>query len=359
MSREPRGAVGAAGLLVGGAGEQHVAAEAGDRVAGRVQAGGPGAAGEQDDDHRLHRDHALHVHGAAAPDVAVGDVGANGPWVQPSPAFAGTTSRCERRSSGSPPVPSPRRRTVDGAAPGDGLDDLGVQALGAQDRGDEARRVRLRARRVRRVDRRDADQVPEELHQLVVGGVPRGGVEGFRGQGSASAGHALEVGGHGPIMPHGGACRVPAIVVIRYHADMSPARSLAAPAASPDRKLPRPPGPAWRRHPAAQPSSNSGWIASESVATGRQREAEQDSRLPGLEVVGGEPAAGDERGDSGHAAGADARRLADDDARGGGPLERLDLAGRRVAGARCRRSRSRWRRRPPRHRPARRPHPGR
>ncbi len=71
---QPLDALRAACLLVGGAREQDVAAEAGDRVAGRVEAGGTGAPREQRHDHELHRDHRLHVHGAATPDVAVGDL---------------------------------------------------------------------------------------------------------------------------------------------------------------------------------------------------------------------------------------------------------------------------------------------
>ena len=52
MGREPVDAVDAAGLLVRRGGEQHVAPEAGDGVAGRIQAGGAGSAGEQPHDRR-------------------------------------------------------------------------------------------------------------------------------------------------------------------------------------------------------------------------------------------------------------------------------------------------------------------
>ena len=48
----------------------------GDRVSGRVAAGGAGGAGEAAHDLDLHRDHGLHVQRAAAPDVAVGQVAA-------------------------------------------------------------------------------------------------------------------------------------------------------------------------------------------------------------------------------------------------------------------------------------------
>ena len=65
-----------------------------------------------------------------------------------------------------------------------------------------------------------------------------------------------------------------------------------------------------------------------------EREAEQDPGLPRLEVVRGDPAARGQRRDPRHASGPHAGRLAHDDARGRGPLERLDLARGRVAGAR-------------------------
>ena len=62
-------------LLVGGRGEQDVAAEAGDRVARRIEAGGARLGREQAHDPELHRDHGLHVDRAAAVDVAVVEVG--------------------------------------------------------------------------------------------------------------------------------------------------------------------------------------------------------------------------------------------------------------------------------------------
>ena len=64
----------AARLLVGRAGEQDVAPQARDRVAGRVETGRPRLGGEQPDDTELHRDHRLHVDRAATVDVAVVDV---------------------------------------------------------------------------------------------------------------------------------------------------------------------------------------------------------------------------------------------------------------------------------------------
>ena len=75
MLDQPLHPDGAARLLVGGAGEQDVAAQARDRVAGGVEAGRARLAGEQPNHRQLHRDHRLHVDRAAPVDVAVGDVG--------------------------------------------------------------------------------------------------------------------------------------------------------------------------------------------------------------------------------------------------------------------------------------------
>ena len=66
MHGEPARAVGRARLLVRGAREQHVAAEAGDRVAGRIATGCPRLGGEPLHDAELERDHALHVDRPAA-----------------------------------------------------------------------------------------------------------------------------------------------------------------------------------------------------------------------------------------------------------------------------------------------------
>ncbi len=74
MLRHPLGTGQAAGLLVGGAGEQDVASETGDRVAGRVETGRPRLRGEQPHDPELHGDHRLHVDGAAPVDVAVDEL---------------------------------------------------------------------------------------------------------------------------------------------------------------------------------------------------------------------------------------------------------------------------------------------
>ena len=170
--REPARPLAAPGLLVGGAGVEDVAAQAGDGVAGGVEAGGTRPAREQDDDQRLERHHLLHVHGAPTPDVAVGDVG--GERVV-RPAVGGVRRDDVEVAQQQQRVPAGAvAAEADGhvAAARGRLDDLRVQALGTQDAGDEVGGVQLRAGRVGRVDRRDADQVPQERDQLEVGGLP-------------------------------------------------------------------------------------------------------------------------------------------------------------------------------------------
>ena len=71
---DPHGAGERAGLLVGRAREEDVAPEAGDRVRCRIATGSTGLRDEPCEHAHLERDHALHVDGAAAVDIAVGDV---------------------------------------------------------------------------------------------------------------------------------------------------------------------------------------------------------------------------------------------------------------------------------------------
>ncbi len=71
---DPGDALVAARLLVGGAGEDDVAPQAGDGIARGIEAGRDRVAGEPEHDLQLHGRHALHVHGTAAVDVAVGDL---------------------------------------------------------------------------------------------------------------------------------------------------------------------------------------------------------------------------------------------------------------------------------------------
>ena len=74
MLGDPAGAIERSRLLVGGAGEQHVAPEARDGTRRRVDAGLTGFLDEALEHAELERDHPLHVDGSAAVDVPVGDV---------------------------------------------------------------------------------------------------------------------------------------------------------------------------------------------------------------------------------------------------------------------------------------------
>ena len=76
---EPAGTIEAPGLLVRGHGQQDVAAQAGDRLRGRIAAGCSGLPGQQAEDLDLHRHEILHVDGAAPVDVPVDDGSAE--WI--------------------------------------------------------------------------------------------------------------------------------------------------------------------------------------------------------------------------------------------------------------------------------------
>jgi hypothetical protein len=71
---QPVGALPAAGLLIRRRAEDDVAAQAGDRIRGRIAAGRTRRAGEAAHDLDFHRHHRLHIDRAAAPDVAVGQI---------------------------------------------------------------------------------------------------------------------------------------------------------------------------------------------------------------------------------------------------------------------------------------------
>ena len=134
---------------------------------------GPRLGGEQPDDPELHRDHRLHVDRAAAVDVAVGDVGRErivAPALGRGRDDVEVRQQQERVAAGAVAA----QPGVDGAASGDRLDDLGLEAGRGQDRGDPARRDELAVGRVgrRRVDRRDPDEVAQGLDELVDGPGP-------------------------------------------------------------------------------------------------------------------------------------------------------------------------------------------
>ncbi len=100
-------------LFVGGRGEEHVTGQAGDRVGGGIPAGRLRLPGQHPHDREFHGDHALHVHRPAAPDVAIGDVAAEGivgPETLGAPAprrgaTGGAAARrlCRRLEVGRPP----------------------------------------------------------------------------------------------------------------------------------------------------------------------------------------------------------------------------------------------------------------
>ena len=138
-----------------------------------IAAGSPGLVGQESHDADLHRDHGLHVDRAAPPEVAIGDVG--GEWLVGPPVgrcrdHVEMAEQQERSAAG----PVAAKADVDGAAAGVRLEDLRGQAGSGQAVRDVARRAELavRRRRVDRVDRRDADEVPEGLDQRLVRGVP-------------------------------------------------------------------------------------------------------------------------------------------------------------------------------------------
>ena len=106
--------------------EEHVAAEAGDRVAGRVAPGRARLGGEEPDHAELERDHVLHVDRATSVDVAVGDPPVER-VVRPSVEWRRhhvEVRQQEERFAARPVTPQPG---VHGAAARDRLDDLGAQ----------------------------------------------------------------------------------------------------------------------------------------------------------------------------------------------------------------------------------------
>ena len=117
----------AAGLLVGRAREQHVAAQAGDRVTGRVEAGRARLGRQQPDDAELHRDHRLHVDRAAAVDVAVGQVRRER-VVAPALGRRGHDIEMGQQEQRLAARPVAAQAGVDGAASGLRFDDLGLEA---------------------------------------------------------------------------------------------------------------------------------------------------------------------------------------------------------------------------------------
>ncbi len=155
-------------LLVGRAREEDIAAEPGDRVAGRIEAGRPRLGGQLAHDAELHRDHRLHVDRAAPVDVAVADVG--GERIV-RPAFGGSRHDVEVRqeeqwiAAGAIAAQADVHR----AATRVRFDDLGLEAGLGQPGRDEACDAQLPVRGVgwRRIDRWDPDELAERLHETL------------------------------------------------------------------------------------------------------------------------------------------------------------------------------------------------
>ena len=167
MLDDPARAVVAAGLLVRGGREEHVAAEAGDRVAGRVAPRRARLRGEEPDHAELERDHVLHVDRAASVDVAVGDLPVERvvcPLVEWRRHHVEVRQQ-EERFAARAVAPE---ANVHGAATGDRLHDFGAQTNVIEGARDVPRRPKLTvARRRWRVHRWDPDQVAERLDELV------------------------------------------------------------------------------------------------------------------------------------------------------------------------------------------------
>jgi hypothetical protein len=170
------------GLLVRGAGEQDVAGEAGNGIHCRVTSGRPCLLREHRDHRELHGRGALHVDGAAAPDVAVRDVGVER-GVRPAFRWSGdhieVGQQQERVATGAIAAQPGGHR----AAARERLDDLRPKAGILEHAGDEAGGAQLAVAsgRVGRVDRRNADQLAQDVDEVDVRRVPARLVDGGRG----------------------------------------------------------------------------------------------------------------------------------------------------------------------------------
>ena len=162
-----------ASLFVGRAGEQDVATQARDRVAGGVAADRPGFAGQQPDDPEFHRHHRLHVHGAAAIDVAIGEVGGER-VVAPALRWRGDDVEVREEEQRVAAAAIAVEADVDRAAPRLGFDHLRLEARRHEHRLDASRRHQLSVGRIRRrwVDRPDPDELADGLDKLLRGDGP-------------------------------------------------------------------------------------------------------------------------------------------------------------------------------------------
>ena len=194
---EPLRAGDPARFLVGGRGEEDVAAQARDRVVRGIEAGGTCLGREHPDDSQLHRDHGLHVDRAATVDVAVDEVGRER-IVAPAVGRRGHDVEMREQEQRIAARAVAAQPGVDGAPAGDRFDDLGLEAGRLEQRREVARHPRLAVEGIggRRIDRRDPDHRPEGLDELVDGLCPgrlgnlprrRHGAEGHGALPNASA----------------------------------------------------------------------------------------------------------------------------------------------------------------------------
>ena len=160
----------AARLLVGGAGEDDVSPEARHGLARGIAAGGAGLLGQPEHDLQLHGHHGLHVHGAPAVDVAVGDLGPEG-VARPALGWRGHDVEVAEQEQWSTARPVGAKARDDVAATREGLQHAWLEAGRGQDVGQVARGEDLVAGRV---DGGQADERPEVSDELVEGalGVP-------------------------------------------------------------------------------------------------------------------------------------------------------------------------------------------
>ena len=173
---DPAHPVPAAGLLVGRRREQDVAAQARNRVRGRVAPRRASLRGEEPDDPELHGDEVLHVHGSTAVHVAVRHVRPER-VVRPLARRrhdVEVAAKEQRAAARSVAVQPGDHR----AAGGERLDDRRRHAGVVEDRADMAGGKDLVARRV---DRPQADEVAQVGDQPLVGPLPRRRLEARRG----------------------------------------------------------------------------------------------------------------------------------------------------------------------------------
>ncbi len=168
LEGEPARAREAAGLLVGGRGEQDVALEARNRVCRGIPTRGPRVLRQPEHDFELHRHEVLHVDGATAIDVAVRDVGRErivGPPIRRGRDDVEVREEQERRPA-RPVTPEPGDH---GTPARHGLEHLRRNAEVAERIAQVVRYGELCAGRIGRIDRWDPDEVPKRLDEPFLG----------------------------------------------------------------------------------------------------------------------------------------------------------------------------------------------